>query len=443
MKNEIDYGWRDFFKTNDEIELIHNTFVLKDEKGDSLVYCPKKKLMARGDLNDPDFTSQLKKAGFFKATKKENNHLRLFSGFKALSLMLTRNCQLRCLYCYARAGENLDSDFSMSQNLAEDAVNYYLGQLKEKAIFIAFHGGGEPTMSPTIIKFVVAMVERLRGSKRAYYSIVSNGLIDQKLLNWMMRKKFNLTISADGPPDIQNRNRPLAGGHASSEIVEKTIQRLVYADYPFTVRITYAAQDSLSEIFEYFGGLGVKNINVEPLFPYGRDYPESPSAELSVDLSKLYEEYAESFLSALDVAKKLNIVVVNPDFSQLESGALYYCGAASGHTMVVTHDGKLSGCLEIVEAKDELMQQYGFGEWLPNKRSFKVNTQKILAMRQRITANIPECQNCFARYYCAGNCSVKAIRGGDNLMAINRYRCFFTKNILGAIIREIAHRNAV
>lgn len=162
----------------------------------------------------------------------------------------------------------------MSLNFALKALNWFENQLNGKTLRISFHGGGEPTLEIGLIQKIVSRANYLsdKSCKKTRFQIVTNGTFNKYIANWLIDNNFGISISADGPPNIQNRNRPFADGSKSSELVEKTITYLVDKEYSFTVRITFSPIDDIEKIIQYFGELGVKNLHIEPLFPYGRDY---------------------------------------------------------------------------------------------------------------------------------------------------------------------------
>jgi len=108
----------------------------------------------------------------------------------------------------------------MPDNLAIDALNWFVQQNHGQKIRITFHGGGEPTLEKGLIQKVVARTEEIKENHPVHYLIVTNGTAKTSFLDWMMDHKFAITFSVDGPPEIQNRNRPFADGSPSSQVVQ-------------------------------------------------------------------------------------------------------------------------------------------------------------------------------------------------------------------------------
>lgn len=433
-------------KTESLISLIKDTLVVKDNDS-YIIYSSFKGLITRiGVFPESKSTiyQALNKAGFFsgipETTRRAN--IQNWSGFQSLTFLLTRQCNLCCYYCsaYAKpAGE------SMPLELALDSLEWFVRQLTSETIRISFHGGGEPTLAEGVIKSVVGRAKEICGNKKLNFQIVTNGTADSSFMDWMMDEKFGISVSMDGPPDVQNRNRPLATGEGSSGIVEANIRRLLARNYKLTVRLTFSPVDDIAWIIRYFGELGVRSLHLEPLFPYGREYEKvvfgkgRPNEIYSPDGN----EFLASFLAAMDVANKYGIKIKNGHLSHFAKGIGYFCGAASGRTMVVTHDGFLSGCLEIVDAKDKDFKDFCLGQYVPEERNFKIHKDRLTLMLNRHADSLLRCKSCYARYHCAGGCAVKAVRESGKFFERDLPYCQFTKALVPILIKRIAEKSDV
>lgn len=426
----------------DSVKLIKNTFIVEDEKS-FIVFSPFTGKITRVKTFPNQGTilfSELSNNGFFGnmpgSTKRDD--LLTWNGFRSLTLLVTRRCNLLCSYCYAGAKQDGDS---MSLNLAVDALRWFYNQLRDDTLRISFHGGGEPTLEMDLIREIVLRARALsqNGNKKLRLSIVTNGTADEGVMSQFVDDGFSISISADGPPDIQNKNRPFADGSPSSEKIERTIGYLVSRRHPFTIRITYSATEELSRIVEYFGELGVKSLHIEALFPFGREYRSDLSLKNGrKEIVPLGDVFIKSFLSGMDVAKKFGIKITNSHLGHLLKGLGYFCGSASGRSMIVTHDGFISGCLEVVDSNDQDFRIFKLGEFTPSLHSFVLDKDVLKKFQDRHSNNLSPCKNCFARYVCAGGCAVKAVRNSGCLMTRDISYCLFTKRLLPAVIKRIA-----
>ncbi len=431
---------------NPQTSLIADTLVVKD--GETyIIYSPYKGKITRISIYpsiSSDVHNKLKEFGFFKELPVSilRDNISNWKGFSSLTLLITRRCNMACSYCYASAkpvGQ------SMTTELALNALRWFNDQLNGNTLRICFHGGGEPTLEKNLIKSVVAETKKIH-DKKTRFLIVTNGTTDIEFSNWLMSENFSISISMDGPPNIQNRNRPLAMGGNSSKIVERTIRHLVESDYKFTIRLTYSPADNVEEIIRYFGKLGIRSLHFEPLFPHGREYGTIAFGK-NQNLYDIYSpngnEMVTPFLKALDIAKEYKIKITNGHLSHFVKGNGYFCGSASGRSMIVTHDEFLSACLEIVDSKDKDFNLFHLGDYLSQEKKFTVDLNRLNELQNRHADILPECKNCYARYTCAGGCAIKTVRASGNFFDRDLPYCSFTKALVINLVKRIAENSKI
>lgn len=430
-----------------QTSLIQDTLIVQD--GESfIVYSPFQGIITRvADFpKESSRTYQdLQKGGFFNnpPDTTKSNVIQRQIGFRSLTLLLTRRCNLSCVYCYGAAKP---TGPSMANNLAINALDWFVNQLSGETIRVTFHGGGEPTLEDNLIKTAVARAKEIRNGRFLRFHIVTNGTASAEFMEWMMSENFGISISMDGPPEIQNRNRPFVTGYGSSTVVEKTVYHLVNRKYPFTVRLTFSPADDIEKIVDYFGKIGVRSLHLEPLFPHGREYQTVVFGK-EKSLHEVYapegKELVIPFLKALDVTRRHGIRITNGHLSNFTNGIGYFCSAASGRSMIVTHDGFLSGCLEVVDTKDKNFNDFFLGRYLPNERQFEIEEAQLAKMKLRHADILPKCKNCYARYTCAGGCAIKAVRATGNFFDRDLPYCYFTKTLVPIIVKRIAEMSAI
>ena len=431
------YGY-DYSVDNPTV-LRNDTLIVKDNNS-YIIYSPFTNIITRVSEFPKERTvleDALKRRGFFKSIPNTIHQDTKWTGFTSLTLLLTRKCNLRCIYCYA--SPSVDGP-SMPDNLAIDTLNWFVQQNQGPKIRITFHGGGEPTLEQSLIQKVVARAEEIKGNHPVHYLIVTNGTSKRSFLDWMMNHKFAITFSVDGPPEIQNRNRPFADGSPSSQVVENNIRYLITKNYPVGVRLTYSSKDDIVQIIRYFGELGIKRIHLEPLFPYGRYYKKVKFGNGSK--YKVFSPEADDllvkFLKAMDICKNYGMKIYNGHIMHFNKGVGYFCGAASGRAMLVTHDGLLTGCLEVVDSKDKDIKIFKIGNWVSSEKRFEVDMNKISILQKRHADILPICRNCFARYVCAGGCAVKAVRANQGFFGKDISYCDFTRAFIPILVKKIA-----
>jgi uncharacterized protein len=237
----------------------------------------------------------------------------------------------------------------------------------------------------------------------------------------------------------------MADGGASSPLVEENIRRLVEIDAPLTIRLTFSPIDDIERIIRYFGKLGVKSLHLEPLFPYGRNYEKVEFGADSANeiFAPRGDEFVANFLRALDVGREYGMKIYNGHLLHFTGGIRYFCGAASGRAALVTHDGHLTACLEVVDAESPNAEMFLVGRWDAASCRFTVEEKKLDRFRLRHADALRSCQACYARYHCAGGCAVKAVRSGKGLDGRDAAYCSFTRHVVPVLVRRIAAASGV
>ena len=140
----------------------------------------------------------------------------------------------------------------------------------------------------------------------------------------------------------------------------------------------------------------------------------------------------------MDIAKEFGIKITNSHLGHLTKGLGYFCGSASGRSMIVTDDGFVSGCLEVVDAQDADFEMFRLGRFSQKKDTFVIDKTALVRFHGRHSDTLNHCKNCFARYVCSGGCAIKAVRASGNFMKRDLPYCVFTKTLIPAIIKKIA-----
>jgi uncharacterized protein len=339
-----------------------------------------------------------------------------------VTLFLTNKCQLRCIYCFAHAGER--QDISMSFALAKDATDFIIKNaltLKQKNIHVAFHGGGEPAAEWQLMKDITDYTKNQAQAAglSATLSAATNGILSEEQCTWMATHFKYVTISLDGPPDIQDRNRPLAQGCASSLKVEHTLICLARLGLPFNIRatITENSVERQEESIAYLAKFAnVRWVHFQPMYPHGRGKNKSNEVPN-------WQKFVRHFIAAKEAAAKVGIHLSMAGIGDAEprwDGR--YCGATSG-TFAVTPLGSISACYEVVDAISEGADTFIYGKHSTETHSFEFDYSRLERLKKLNANNRQACQNCFCLPTCVGNCPNQVIKQGDYMSVSSDEHC--------------------
>lgn len=320
-----------------------------------------------------------------------------------VTLCVTQNCNLKCLYCYASGGE---SNKTIDYEIATKAIDFVISNAinkNEKEVSVGFHGGGEPTVEEELL---FALTQYLyKNAKRTglvpKLQLGTNGVMSDNMRCFICENFHSITISLDGPPEIQNIQRPTKDLNIESFVeVEKTIRYFEIHNLKYGVRSTitdynvHKMKEIVEQIYSIYPPAAIR---LEPVYFTGR---AKSNTTLSLDKSQFIDEYRN--LSEWADHKKYKIGYSGIGQYKRDQ----FCSAVIPN-FIVTHDGYVTACLEVIEPYDERSKKFFYGLYDVIQKEFKFNSKQIKSLRDMRTMLPPKCNNCYAKYHCAGDCYTK------------------------------------
>ena len=406
-------------------------FISRYESTDSIiVYVPLRSFLAviKKELADAIVRDDSTVAdAFFEHIKKKNLidpyelHKVATRIVPQISIPVTNNCNLRCKYCYFRAG---DADKCQCQSREEikcyiDAyirsVKNYEIRNKDNYIDVSIAGGGEPTVEFDTFKFTIEYCEKAFKEKGFIprFSMPTNGVYGDKVRSFIKDHFSQISLSMDGPKFIEDKHRPLANGESSFKWTYETAKYFYETKLPYAFRATVSSYsvNYLKEILDFFNEeFPGKTIGLEPLNLFGRAVGNDelrPPDEM---------EYSEKLLEAYDYAYSKNIPVRTAGTGKFEQLRTVFCGAVGIPNWTVTTEGRITSC-----TRDNLPDVFSFGKYDKEKKELHIDEKKIETIRKMNIFHYPECQDCFCKYNCAGDC--------PDLRVSNMLNCEATKKV--------------
>lgn len=207
-------------------------------------------------------------------------------------LHLTKNCNLRCKYCYGPSKVAED----MTLETARKAIDLVIGLGRNSACVSYF--GGEPLLKFDMIRELTEYAHEAgrKARKEMHFRLSSNGtLFTREILQFCKDNKILFAISLDGDREAHNAQRVMAEGRGSFDIVDGKLDMVLeYNPFAvFTSVITPQTAGRLLESIEYMWSRGIRYI------VHQVDYTHMEWDIESFDLLKeSYEKLANWYIEA-------------------------------------------------------------------------------------------------------------------------------------------------
>ena len=315
---------------------------------------------------------------------------------ECLTLYLNNRCNLACGYCFAAAGRDGASG-RIDEPAALGAARLVARSCaaKGKRFHLVLQGGGEPTLDWDL---VVRLVEGTRAIAAEagvgwWGFLATNGVMPEERAAWLGRQLDLVDISCDGPPMVQDRQRPLAGGGPTSSSVERTARALREAGGRFLVRATITPEtvERQSEIVTYLHEvLGAREMRFEPVYRAEAFRPDRA------------EWFVEHFLDAQREARTCQCDLAFAG-SRLDEIHGPYCHALRD-VLHVLPDGTATACFLHTDGRAAEAAGMAIGSWDDARGEFTLDTERIAAIRRKALELPTVCRECVNAFHCAREC---------------------------------------
>ncbi len=332
------------------------------------------------------------KAIRFKPIPDNHNALRHFYP-ECLTIFSGHSCNLSCRYCYA--GENAETDSSLiSMDALAAAIDYIADACTSagKPFVIGFHGSTEPLMHPEHLERYLSLarkaVNKRSGAVRPFCT--TNGVISLQTAQWALQNFSGITVSCDGPPRFHDHYRRKKNGDPTSTEVENTIRTFSAAPHLYLrIRstITKTNVQAMADIVEYLAGLGVKNLEMFPVY-------KSNSLLIGSALQPEPADFVFEFLRAQRSASVYGVKLTCSAVRWPEPHGRF-CYPLQKN-LVITPDGFISACF-LTTRYTEDATIIGAMDLAPSLDAFDHFMGRVNEMPH-------QCESCFNRHHCSMGC---------------------------------------
>jgi len=322
---------------------------------------------------------------------------------RAVTINPTNKCNLRCEYCMASSAEEQACPIRIPLDFAFSGINDALQGKPTgiKAEILRFFSPGEPTQAMDIIRECSEYARKLVPDIQI--ELQTNGLFPAPNDTEWISDNINVVwFSLDGPPEINDLHRPDDHGKGRTLEIENNmaiIQKKAFVGVRATV--VEEMMDKQDELAAYYKGLGINYICLNPIIRQIKRNDEENAEVTKNDIMA----FARNFLKAYRYGIEHDIKVSSSltfNFDQKTSVSCRSCLPMPQ----LNPDGSVSSCdMALYKDTKKSLQCFIYGEWDNKTRTIRYFDDKIRVLRSRTMHNIPQCQNCDIREYCAGGCA--------------------------------------
>lgn len=327
---------------------------------------------------------------------------------QTLVVNVTNQCNLACTYCYEYGEdkivdtENGQQPKFMTEETARASVDFMLREARDNPSVHMTFFGGETLMNFPVLKATLAYArDRAAAAGKAVdFSLTTNAtLLRPEIIDFLVEHRVGVTISIDGPEDIQDKFRVFKNGMGSYDIAAPKIKALLerHRSRPIGARVTLAKGTlDVLRIYRHltaemgFWEVGFAPVTTAPQRAHA--ISESGFDELLSQFRALATEYKDAALEN----RHHGFSNVRETLQEIHHGhaKAYPCGAGLG-LMGVATDGDVALCHRFAGSDAHKMGDVTTGvSW---------NTQRAFLESHHINEKT-DCQTCWARPICAGGC---------------------------------------
>lgn len=334
-------------------------------------------------------------------SKEETTNITGDDVVEFLILHVTRDCNLRCRYCFQGNDAYRSKRQPMSKDIGVKAIELLIGQSEGRKRTAIGFSGGEPLLNFDLIRHLVqyARARSVELGREFDFQITTNGvLLTEDVVAFLDDNDFRVDISIDGSRELHDEVRTFPGEERSFDIVFGNALRLLERRIGKRTTVQMVLSRSNLNLFEELltlFGYGFPRIVVNPVVLPGRNDLSIRASDLA-GMRSSYDSFVESYVKLIRQGASPQFANLVEIMKMLHFGQVKNCLCGAGvKRIVVSPDGVVYPCHMLDDAEDYRMGSVFDG--------LDERTQSAWAQSRNI-GTIEECRSCWARYLCGGGC---------------------------------------
>ncbi|UTM59573.1 His-Xaa-Ser system radical SAM maturase HxsB [Photobacterium sp. CCB-ST2H9] len=399
-------------------------------------------------ITDPEYNMVASSALASGISKRLMNALRFNPIFM---IVPTLRCDHTCRYCQVSRASVNASNYDLDERL----IPLIMKQIKSLSSppYKLEIQGGEPLLRFDLVQRIYAEASDILGVNQFEFVIATSlSLLSDDVLIWGKDKSVHFSTSLDGSQFVHNANRLLKNGN-SFELVKKgieKIQRQLGNNRIATVTtVTNKLLSNPEDIVEAHISLGLSDMFIRPISPYGFAYPEIESNYKIQDYIAFYEKLLYVLYKKSRVGEKIieHSALIHIK-RVLSAGYNGYADLKSPSGLILNsilynYDGRIYGSDEArMLQKSNPNMDFSLGTIETPKFTTNELYQRVLS--QSFSSIHPGCSSCAYQPYCGSDpCQNISIFGepiGDK--SLSRF-CQYHKAMFTLILRHLYKNDGI
>src|SRR5215217_3307245 len=342
-------------------------------------------------------------------------------------LNVTNQCNLSCTYCY-EYGEDKIVDTAngrkpkfMTEETARDSVDFMLKESGSNQVAHLTFFGGETLLNFPVLKKTIGYAKERAAElgKAVDFSLTTNAtLLKPEVIEFLVEHQVGVTISIDGPKEMQDKFRVFQNGTGSYDIVAPRIKQLLkqHRSRPIGARVTLTAETlDIPRIFRHLTEeIGFHEVGFAPV----TTSPSRAHAISETGYARMLDGFrvlSDEFLEAAVASRHHAFSNVKETLQEIHKGMskAYPCGAGLG-LMGVATDGDVALCHRFAGSDAHKLGSVFDGVDHTRQDDF---------LQKHHIANKTDCATCWARPLCAGGCYHEAHTRYGSTVEPNLHYC--------------------
>ena len=343
---------------------------------------------------------------------------------KSVCLHICHDCNLKCTYCFGDGGTFCGEREYMNIKTATAAVDFLIAKSgKRKNLEMDFFGG-EPLLNFDTVKETVkyAREKEKTTGKLFKFTLTTNGvLLNDNSTEFLNKEMDNVVISIDGTKKVHDAIRKTINNKGSYDLVLKNAKRFrsLRGDKSYYIRGTFTAlnTDFAKDILS-LNDNGFDQISIEPVVLESKSPLAIKQSDIAI-INNEYEKLAIEYISRRKTNKWFNFFhfMVDLNNGPCLKKRLTGCGAGDEY-LAVSPKGELFPCHQFVGKREYVLGNVFEGSINEDIRNFFTSSNLLTK---------PDCQSCFAKYFCSGGCASNNISFAGGIDKICKMSCEMMK----------------